>query len=391
MRARPGTANRLDFTNTVELEAGTRVSGTAGRRLYDTVTHVHPRMGPTAVADEPKLLTIKRESKNFEFKEQFDVDSKAEWTEIIKDVVAIANSGGGWLVFGLTNLGKPTAFDATRVLAVDPADVTNKINKYTGIQFSDFEMTEIQRDGQQMAALRVGPARTPMVFVEAGQYAVGAVTNVKTAFQKGTVYFRHGAKSEPGNTEDLKIVLDRELERTRKAWLKGIRKVVAAPEGAQLEVLPPGATVVFPAVQVATAPAKAAPAVSATQGPMVLAPLQVGTTGTPVRLVDDPSVPVVAKLDPDDTHPHRQKELAVEINKKLLGNAIVTSYDILAIRAVHQINETTSPLFVHKFKHGSRQYSHAFPEWIMEQYKMDQMFFAKTREEFKKANAAKSP
>lgn len=40
-------------------------------------------------------LTAKRESKYIEFKSAFDVESAAEWCEIVKDIVALCNSGGG--------------------------------------------------------------------------------------------------------------------------------------------------------------------------------------------------------------------------------------------------------------------------------------------------------
>ena len=51
-----------------------------------------------------KALAAKRESKHIEFKEGFDPASGHDWCESIKDIVAIANSGGGVLIFGLTTI-----------------------------------------------------------------------------------------------------------------------------------------------------------------------------------------------------------------------------------------------------------------------------------------------
>lgn len=48
-----------------------------------------------------KALSAKRESKHIEFKHSFDPTSMGEWCEVINDIVAIANSGGGIIVFGL--------------------------------------------------------------------------------------------------------------------------------------------------------------------------------------------------------------------------------------------------------------------------------------------------
>jgi hypothetical protein len=41
------------------------------------------------------------ESAELEFKAAFDPASPSEWCELIKDIVAMANSGGGLIVFGI--------------------------------------------------------------------------------------------------------------------------------------------------------------------------------------------------------------------------------------------------------------------------------------------------
>src|SRR5262249_20277908 len=74
----------------------------------------------------------------------------------------------------------------------------------------------------------MGPADIPLVFTRNGS-DVTIKGKQKPAFVKGSVYFRHGAKSEPGNRDDLADWLQRSLERVRRGWLGGIRKVVQAP------------------------------------------------------------------------------------------------------------------------------------------------------------------
>jgi hypothetical protein len=77
------------------------------------------------------------------------------------------------------------------------------------------------------------------VFEKPGTYATGP-SKQKTSFAKGTVYFRHGAKSEPGNTEDIRKALERRLEIVRRSWMKGVRKVVQAPTGSRIITVTPG-------------------------------------------------------------------------------------------------------------------------------------------------------
>lgn len=53
------------------------------------------------------------------------------------------------------------------------------------------------------------------------------------------MYFRHGAKSEPATSDDLRAFIDRELELIKRSWLDGISKVVEAPAGSRIAILPP--------------------------------------------------------------------------------------------------------------------------------------------------------
>ena len=95
-------------------------------------------------------LTAKRESKGVDFKRSFDQDNPGEWCELLKDVVAMANSGGGSILIGVNNDGTPSR-DASvaRVLEIDPAVITDKIAKYTSVQFDGVSLAEAQRGRRQ--------------------------------------------------------------------------------------------------------------------------------------------------------------------------------------------------------------------------------------------------
>jgi len=76
-----------------------------------------------------RALTAKRESKYVDFKAGLDFSEPHAWCEIVKDMIAMANSGAGVLLIGLDNKGNPTGFDPTPVLDVDEAVVTDRIHK----------------------------------------------------------------------------------------------------------------------------------------------------------------------------------------------------------------------------------------------------------------------
>src|SRR5581483_3733676 len=296
-------------------------------------------------------LQSKRESKHIDFKEGFDPSSRADWCEIIKDIIAIANSGGGIILIGLNNQGGPSGFDVSKVLELDQAVFSDKIYSYTDVHFSEVEVVELKKERKIIAAINIGSVRVPIVFTKPGSYPV-TDREQKTAFGRGTIYFRHGAKSEPGNTGDVAETLERRLKEIRKEWIDGVRKVVQAPTGASINILPPE--------------------VHETDAP----------TATPIRIVEDPSAPVYHIVDPNKTHPYRQIEVIRELNKEPGERKLINSYDILAVRRMYEIDKSMK--FYYKPAFGSPQYSIAFVEWLKTSYEKDHSFFTQAREFFSK-------
>jgi Putative DNA-binding domain len=183
-----------------------------------------------------RALKAKRESKRIEFKRGFDASSPGEWCELIKDIVAIANSGGGIVVFGLDSVGAPTGESVQQISAEDPANIANKLAKYIGTPTFEFESVELKKQRHDLHALVIFRAAIPHVFQKPGTYDIGGGKQ-KSAFGVGTIYFRHGAKSEPGNSDDIRNVIEYEVDAIRKSWIRGVRHVVQAPAGSEFVVI----------------------------------------------------------------------------------------------------------------------------------------------------------
>lgn len=293
-----------------------------------------------------KAKNAKRESKAVEFKETFDTNSLQHWCEVIKDIVAMANSGGGIILFGVNDKGVLSDIDPRHLLMLDQAIIVDKVARYTGYQFYDFEIKEVERGTSVVVGLVIKGCSVPMIFNKPGSYDIGNGKQ-KTAFSQGTIYFRHGAKSEPGTRDDLKAVIERELKTVRKSWLGNIRKVVEAPSEVKVKILP-------------------AEVIESDQPDAV-----------PIRIVDDPDAPAYKKVDPNLTHPYRQKEIVLLFNDKSNGQKKITPYDVLTVRKVYKTHENSE--FYYKPLFASPQYSLAFVEWLIEQYNNDNNFFENTR------------
>jgi schlafen family protein len=295
-----------------------------------------------------RALAARRESRRIEFKSAFDAGSTQYWCEIVKDIVAIANSGGGVILFGVDNSGRPTGGDVTSLLEIDPAAIADQIHRYSDSNFADFEVVETSKESNRLAALVIENATTPIVFSRPGAYT-SADGKQKCAFSQGTLYFRHGAKSEPGTTADVDDAIKRRVNALRRSWLSAVKRVVEAPTRSSVAVLP--------------SEIRDSDSLEA----------------TPIRVVRDPRAPAFRLVDYDKTHPFRQKEVLAALRSRL-SDMTINQFDLQAIR--HVYNTDASVDFAHKPVFGTRQYSAKFIDWLVEQVRVNPGFFASAREQY---------
>jgi hypothetical protein len=303
-----------------------------------------------------RALEATRESRKIAFQGELSDAAAGSWFELLKDIAAMANAGGGIILVGVNGDGTESGWDPLPLLNVDMAEFASRFAKYFGEQLDDLEIVEAMKERSKVAAIRIGPRTgTPVVFERSGTYSDGH-GGEKTAFARGSMYFRHGAKSEPGTSGDVRRFINREVDRQRRALLGNVRKVAGAPKGSQVILVPP----------------KSSPP----------------TDLTNVRVVDDPDAPAVGRTDFDVTHPHRQTEVIRLVNERLGGN-VINSFDILCVRRTHDVH--LEPRYFHKPKFGSPQYSDAFVDWLTAQYQEDRRFFEKARERTQSARTSREP
>jgi hypothetical protein len=300
-----------------------------------------------------EALSATRETRAVEFKEEFDPSDRRSLCETVKDVLALANSSGGVIVVGVDGQGRPTGQDVRRLLDTDPADLVNKVSAYMGVPFDALTVRAHPKGGKVVATIEVGQARTPLVPVRPGTYErePGRQT---TAFSAGVVYVRHGAKSEPATSHDLERIIDGRIREMRSFWLKGMRRVAAAPPDSVVTVAP---------------------------GPVHI--VSEASAASPVRITTDPAATAVALADPDKTHPHRQKELLGAVNARLRSFGVkANGYDVRAALAVQSWERDLT--YTWKAEHGPRKYSDAFADWLVKEVSKDKHFLRRTRARWKR-------
>jgi hypothetical protein len=290
-----------------------------------------------------EALAATRESRRVAFKRHGAPSDGGAWLEVLKDVVALANSGGGVVVVGVDSHGQPNG----RSGSFDARAVIEAVAQYTGDHFTDIDVLETKKDSRPVAAITVGArSGSPLVFERAGQF-VDERGRHRVSFARGTLYFRHGSRTEPARGRDVAKFATGELGREKRDIARNVSKVAQAPVGSEVIIVPPDTSL-----------------------PGSLERF---------RVVDDPRAPAVARTDFDVTHPFRQKELIERINERL-GEKIVGPYEILSIRRVHATDDR--PEFFHRPKFGSPQYSDTFVTWIVDQVRHDPEFLPNAKREY---------
>lgn len=298
----------------------------------------------STIDDIKKALAARKESKTIEFKDLFN-GSTRDWCEILKDIFAISNSGGGTMTFGLDSHGIPTGSNVDWILKLDPADLTNKINAYTDYNYADFEIHKVNKSGYELACLILHTAPILLVPSKPGTYPEEGGKQGR-AFSAGVVYFRHGAKSEPATTSDLANYIEKCRTDERKSILSEVRRVVKSRR--------PGKSIPTDEVTITT-----------------------DSESLPIRLTDNVEAPEFRLVDPDKTYPHRRMDVINIVNKKLGTEKSINQFDIQAIRKVYDIDGKLE--YSYKSQFGTRQYSDAFIEFIMTKWSENKSFFEEVR------------
>ncbi|MFL5966590.1 MAG: hypothetical protein ACJ747_08570 [Gaiellaceae bacterium] len=260
---------------------------------------------------------LKRAAEAARSSKRVQLHAAVEPAELARDIAAMANSGGGVVVVGG---------------AVAEELLHEELEQRVEPEFDAFETHAITRGDAPATAIVVDAAiGAPLVFVDDGE-----------------LYFRHGGRSRRANGADVRDFILRQLNATRRQWISNIRQVMHAPDRAEVAI-----------VETAERDEEGRP--------------------TLIRLTTDPHAPLYGQVDPDLSHPYRQKEVIAETNRRLDGRHDVNAFDVLSVRRVYEITEESRPEFVHVPKFGSPQYSDAFVDWLVEQDARDPEFFASAK------------
>lgn len=191
-----------------------------------------------------RLLQYREEDSLVDYKETFGATEK-EWLEITKDLMAFANTSGGYLVFGVRDatyerIGLPA--DAVKLLT-HTGLILQKINRFLDpplhlLRCKEF-IKEFIQDGKRFVGLLIPESSgVTHVISQDGSFSLPSGEK-KCVLRKGTFYVRRSGGNQLGGTRDLDTIFARRVELFRESLLQKIARVVEAPLGSEVVVISP--------------------------------------------------------------------------------------------------------------------------------------------------------
>lgn len=141
------------------------------------------------------------------------LDFKAEWPEktaLVRHILALANSGGGALVVGVSQDDNNELNAIGMPNFKDKANVDNEVNKYLpeeikyivlDFSYKESEYESIKGKKFQVLLVEYNPSNLPFMSRKAG-----------SDLKNNTVYVRKGTKSEEANHNELQKIINERIE-----------------------------------------------------------------------------------------------------------------------------------------------------------------------------------
>jgi hypothetical protein len=177
------------------------------------------------------------EGKHLDLKISFDQESEKAKVDLVKNLVALANAGGGSIVYGRDETATPGIGDDTRQ-ALDSARLMDLVTKYIRpSQIGISHSVEVVGDGRYLLTISVDAAEYPMVMSRKGDWKGSDSKKDRPLFVVGDIWTRHGSKTERISFEDLREWIEQKLSAERNSILSRIATLVNLPEGAEIQVV----------------------------------------------------------------------------------------------------------------------------------------------------------
>ncbi|NMB24029.1 MAG: ATP-binding protein [Firmicutes bacterium] len=175
------------------------------------------------------------ESGSVDLKLTLNLDDPRASLDLVKDLVALANTGGGEIWIGCSEVQRP-GVSLALAKELDGAKVSDLVNRYIAPSRASVShsIEEADQPGAYIVKLRIERYhRYPFVFSRSGD----GKGIKRPLFRVGQIYVRHGAKNEVATHCDLSRFIETAVQESRgpilESLLRKLEKVARLPDGVE--------------------------------------------------------------------------------------------------------------------------------------------------------------
>jgi tetratricopeptide (TPR) repeat protein len=183
-----------------------------------------------------ELILAKMEAEDLDYKEYLYLDSQKAVLELCEDIMAMANSHGGYVVFGVDNSYKPQGLPSS--FHVDEARIQQIIFNYmkpvAEVTYAEKSL-KVDSAQEKFAFLHVKQSDEVIVAFKDGTWIDKTSRKTSCVFRSGDIYVRKGSRSVRADSDSVRLLLQRMGERAGKASAK---TALSAQEMEELQIQP---------------------------------------------------------------------------------------------------------------------------------------------------------
>ncbi len=177
------------------------------------------------------IIKYRGETVHIDYKESFNTDEQREWLNIIRDVLAFANTHGGYIVFGI----KDKTFEEVGITEkdwkqlVDPDNIHKKVNTYIQPPLTSITCKHITSDSKNLVVVHIPETiGNTHIIVKEGKFKDHGGKEI-IRLKKGEIYVRRSGSSQIIEPTDLEGIINRRINYFKDSLLSKIAKIVEAP------------------------------------------------------------------------------------------------------------------------------------------------------------------
>ncbi len=207
-----------------------------------------------------------------EFKSRFEGPKR--WLQFLVEAVALANSGGGLVIFGVGDRGDRLGADPALIEELDNAKINDQLRKHSPQATLTCTAQAVEFDSKTFVVVGVAHRGEIVVFDREGKVDGG-----RPVFRPGVIYVRRPAQKAPATHVEVDRLIRRLAQAQASELLASVGRVVDPSSDEELVAV------------AADTPTEGRILTGTREGTGVRMEVMPGEDGLPVRELSDPSLP----------------------------------------------------------------------------------------------------